>query len=149
MAVLQSTFGEDYPVAYAGMEADGETSNIITRSLESASCAFGKAVYRGSADRGAVTTPAAGTLYGFTIANPGLPVTADRAADTFIAKDNLRIKNRGKIWVNAAVAVADGDPVYVTPAGLITNVATSNVAATGWEFDDTIAAAGLVRIVRR
>lgn len=149
MAVLQSTFGEDISVGYAGMEADGETSNIITRSLESASCGFGKAVYRGVADRGASTTPAAGALYGFTIANRSLPVTSDRAADTFIAKDGLRIKNRGKIWVNASVAVADGDPVYVTPGGLITNVSTSNVAATGWEFDDTIGAAGLVRIVRR
>lgn len=149
MAVVQNTFVEDIPVGYPGMEADGETSNIITRSLESASVGFGKAVYRGVADRGASVTPAAGTLYGFTIANRSLPVTVDRAADTYITKDNLRIKNRGKIWVTSSVAVADGDPVYVTPAGLITNVSTSNVAATGWEFDDTIAAAGLVRIVRR
>ena len=149
MAVLQSTFGEDIPVGYPGMEADGELSNIITRTLETGTIGFGKAVYRGTADRGASATPAAGALLGFTIANRSLPVTADRAADTYAAKDSLRIKNRGKIWVSAAVAVADGDPVYVTPGGAITNVATSNVAATGWEFDDTTAAAGLVRIVRR
>lgn len=149
MAVLQNSFGEDIPVGYAGMEADGELSNIITRTLESSTCAFGKAVYRGSNDRGAVTTPAADKLLGFTIANIGLPVTAARAADTFIAKDNLRIKNRGKIWVVAGAAVADGDPVYITSAGAITNVDTSNIAATGWEFDDTAASGALVRIVRR
>ena len=149
MAVLQSTFVEDIPGGFPGMEADGELSNIITRTLESASCAFGKAVYRGSNDRGAVTTPAAGTLLGFTIANKGLPVTADRAADTFIAKDNLRIKNRGKIWVLAGANVADGDAVYVTSGGVITNVSTSNVAATGWEFDDTATSGSPVRIVRR
>lgn len=149
MAVLQNNFGEDIATGYAGMEADGELSNIITRSLESATCGFGKAVFRGTNDRGAVTTPAAGKLLGFTIANIGLPVTADRAAETFIAKDNLRIKNRGKIWVTAGAAVADGDPVYLTSAGVITNVETSNIAATGWEFDDTAASGSLVRIVRR
>jgi len=149
MAVLQSTFVEDPAYAYAGMEADGELSNIITRTLESATCGFGKAVYRGTNDRGVVTTPAAGTLLGFTIANKGLPVTAARAADTFITGDSLRIKNRGKLWVSAAVAVADGDPVYVTSAGAITNSSSGNTAATGWEFDETIAAAGLARIVRR
>lgn len=149
MAVLQNSFGEDIPVGYAGMEADGELSNIITRTLESATCGFGKAVFRGVNDRGAVTTPTEGKLLGFTIANTGLPVTAVRAADTFIAKDNLRIKNRGKIWVLAGAAVADGDPVYVTSAGAITNVEGTNIAATGWEFDDTAASGALARIVRR
>lgn len=149
MAVLQSTFGEDIAEGYAGMEADGELSNIITRVLESATCGFGKAVYRGTADRGAVTTPAAGTLLGFTIANKGLPVTSDRAADTFIAKDNLRIKNRGKIWVIPGANVADGDQVYVTSAGAITNVSTSNTIADGWSFDDTKTSGTPVRIVRR
>lgn len=149
MAVLQNTFNEDVQVGYPGMEADGELSNIITRTLESASVGFGKAVFRGTADRGTVTTPAAGTLLGFTLSNPSLPVTADRAADTYITKDNLRIKNRGKIWVTAGAAVADGDAVYITSAGVITNVATDNIAATGWEFDDTAASGALVRIVRR
>lgn len=149
MAVLQNTFGEDIATGYPGMEADGELSNIITRTLESSSCGFGKAVFRGTNDRGAVTTPAADKLLGFTIANKGLPVTADRAADTFIAKDNLRIKNRGKILVTAGAAVADGDPVYLTSAGAITNVVTDNIVAAGWEFDDTAASGSLVRIVRR
>ena len=149
MAVLQNSFVEDIPVGYPGMEADGELSNIITRTLESASAGFGKAVYRGTNDRGAVTTPAAGALLGFTIANKGLPVTSDRAADTFITKDNLRIKNRGKIWVLAGAAVADGEQVYVTSGGAITNVSTSNTIADGWFFDDTAASGAPVRIVRR
>lgn len=149
MAVLQNTFGEDIQVGFPGMDADGELSNIITRTLESASVGFGKAVYRGTNDRGAVTTPAAGKLLGFTLANPSMPVTADRAADTYVQKDNLRIKNRGKIWVTAGAAVNDGDAVYVTSGGVITNVDTSNTAAPGWEFDDTAASGAPVRIVRR
>lgn len=148
MAVLQNSFVEDIPVGYPGMDADGELSSIITRVLESASVGFGKAVYQGTADRGVVTTPSA-NLLGFTLANKTLPVTSDRAADTFITKDNLRVKNRGKIWVLAGAAVTPRQPVYVTSAGAITNVSSGNTLATGWEFDDTAASGAPVRIVRR
>ena len=148
MAVIQSTFTENLDAIYPGMDASGELSNIITRTLESASVGFGKAVYAGTADSGASTTVSA-RLLGFTLADKGLPVTAGRAADTYILGDNLAVKNRGAVGVAVSVAVADGDPVYVTPAGLITNVASGNTAAAGWEFLDTLAAAGNGRIVRR
>ncbi|MDF0543341.1 hypothetical protein PX699_13365 [Sphingobium sp. H39-3-25] len=149
MAILQGNFVEDPAYGFPGMEADGELSNIITRTLESGTLAFGKPVYRGTADRGCVTTPAAGALYGFAIANKGLPVTSARAADTFAQGDSVRIKNRGKIWVLPGVNVADGEQVYVTSAGVITNVSTSNVIADGWSFDDTALSGAPVRIVRR
>lgn len=148
MAVIQNTFGEDIATGYPGMEADGELSNILSRTLESASVGFGKAVYVGTNDRGCTTTPSA-ELLGFTIAHKGLVVTAARAADTYIQGDTLPVKNRGKIWVLAGAAVADRDPVYVTSAGAITNVSTSNTAASGWIFDDTVASGAPVRIVRR
>lgn len=148
MAVLQNTFPDDIPGGFPGMEADGETGNIITRTLESSSVGFGKAVYQGTGDRGAVTTPSA-NLLGFTIANRGLPVTSARAADTFIKGDNLRIKNRGKIWVLAGANVAPRDKVYVTGAGAITNSSGGNTEAVGWEFDDTASSGDPVRIVRR
>ena len=47
------------------------------------------------------------------------------------------------------VANTNGETVYVTPAGLITNASAGNTAATGWEFLDTLAGAGVGRIVRR
>lgn len=149
MAVLQSTFGDDIALGYPGMEADGELSNIITGTLEGATaCAFGRPVYKGVADRGVSLTVSA-NLRGFAIAHKGNVVTANRAADVYAPGDTLPIKNRGKIWVTSSVAVAKDDQVYVTSAGVITNVSTSNTIATGWSFDDTIAAAGVVRIVRR
>lgn len=241
MAVLQSNFVEDPAFGFPGMEADGELSNILTRVLESATVGFGKAVFRGSNDRGAVATqtlvgagsvpsgnvgtstitasptvgygarlgryrilqlttsgtgalavydptgalvahgvvgtaittipgitsvtitaggtPTAGDtfyidltggqLLGFTIANKGLPVTDTRAADTFIQGDNLRIKNRGKLWVLAGANVVKGDSVFITSAGALTNVSAGNAPAVGWEFDDTASSAAPVRIVRR
>jgi len=149
MAVLQSNFGDDIAFGYPGMEADGELSNIESRTLEGATaCAFGRPVYKGVADRGCSLTVSA-NLIGFAIAHKGNVVTANRAADVYAPGDTLPIKNRGKIWVTSTTAAAKDDQVYVTSAGAITNVSTSNTAATGWFFDDTIAAAGIVRIVRR
>lgn len=151
MAVIQNNFVEDIPVGYPGMEADGELSNIITRTLEGdTACAFGRPVYRGTADKGCDLTVGAGELLGFAIARKGLPVTSARAADTFAPGDNVPIKNRGKIWVSCSTTATDGTQVYITSAGAVSNSSSGgNVAATGWEFEDTISAPGLVRIVRR
>lgn len=149
MAVLQSTFAEDIPGGFPGMEADGELSNIISRTLEgSTDCEFGRPVYRGTDDKGCTLTVSA-NLYGFAIAQKGLPVTADRPADVYAPGDTVAIKERGKIWVTSTTVTADGGQVYVTSAGAISNSSSGNTAATGWFFEDTLAAPGIVRIVRR
>ena len=150
MAVLQSTFNEDIDKGYPGMEADGELSNIVSLVLEgSTACAFGRPVYRGVADRGCTLTVTALKLRGFARATRSLPVTADRAADTYAPRDTIGVKERGKIWVACNSAAADGDPVYVTAAGVVSATSGGNTLADGWVFDDTIAAAGICRIVRR
>lgn len=151
MAVLQSNFSEDIPGGYAGMEADGELSNIISRTLEgNNACSFGAPVYRGTDDKGCDLSVAAGELLGFAVAQKGLPVTANRAADKYAPGDTVAIKNRGKIWVDCSTTCADGGQVYVvTASGLITSSSSSATEATGWVFEDTLSAPGLVRIVRR
>jgi|SRR6185369_8070517 len=150
MAVLQSTFSEDIPYGFPGMEADGELSNIISRTLEgSTNCEFGRPVFRGSNDKGCDLTVDA-NLYGFAIAKKGLPVTADRPADVYAPGDTVAIKERGKIWVTCTTACADGAQVYITSAGAISNSSGGgNTAATGWVFEDTLSGAGITRIVRR
>lgn len=146
---VQSTFSEDIAYGFPGMEADGELSNIVSRHLEGATaCAFGRPVYDGSADRGCDLTVDA-NLVGFAIARKGLPVTEDRAADTYAPGDTIPIKERGAIWVTCATDATKGAQVYVTSAGAVTKTSGGNTAATGWEFDMSIAAAGIVRIVRR
>lgn len=151
MAAVQTTFSEDIPGGFPGMEADGELSNIISRTLEGdTACEFGRPVYRGTADKGCDLTVAANELLGFAIAKKGNVVTADRAADTFAPGDTIPIKERGKIWVNCSTTCADGAQVYVTSAGAVSNSSGGgNVAATGWVFEDTLSAPGIVRIVRR
>ncbi len=149
MPTVQDTFGEDIAFGFPGMEADGELSNIVSRHLEGSDpCPFGSPVYQGTNDRG-VNLTVTSALIGFAIARKGLPVTADREADTFAPGDTLPVKERGKIWVTSASAAANGEAVYVTSGGDVTHTSGGNTAATGWVFDDTIAAPGIVRIVRR
>ncbi|MBH0112719.1 DUF2190 family protein [Novosphingobium sp. YJ-S2-02] len=149
MSILQSNFGEDIPQGYPGMEADGELSNIVSRILEGATpCPFGRFVFKGAGDRGVSLTPSANVV-GVAIAHKGNVVTANRAADEYAPGDIFPVKERGKIWVASTTAATKDDPVYVTAAGAITNVDTGNTAIAGWVFDDTITAAGNVRVVRR
>jgi len=150
MAVVQNTFSEDIAGGFAGMDADGELSNIISRTLEgSTDCPFGAPVYRGTHDKGCTLSVSA-NLYGFALAQKGLPLTSDRPADNYAPGDTIAIKERGKVWVNCSTAATAGAQVYVvTTTGVITNSSSSATAATGWFFEDTLAAPGLVRIVRR
>ncbi|GGZ21785.1 structural cement protein Gp24 [Asticcacaulis endophyticus] len=152
MAVVQSTYDTTHPVGYAGMIANGETSNRISRTVEDAAAIpFGKAVFRGAGDHGCILAPTAGALLGITIANYAAPPVAATGAqaDSYPQYSTAGILTLGVIWVSSSVAVADGDQAYVTPAGVITNVSTSNVILPGWFFQDTIGAAGLTRLAKR
>ncbi|MNW04183.1 hypothetical protein D3C71_2002360 [compost metagenome] len=40
--------------------------------------------------------------------------------------DQISVMKNGSIWVTALVAVAQGDPVYMTPTGGFTNVSNSS-----------------------
>lgn len=144
---VQSTYLAAIPVAFAGMVADGETSNRISRSVEDAGgIAFGKAVFRGAGDHGVTGTPTAGKFMGISIADQSVqPVPGGVAADIYPQYANLAALREGKIWVVAGVNVADGDQVYVTAGGVFTNVVGSNILIPA-EFDDTVSAAAFVRL---
>jgi hypothetical protein len=141
---VQSTYSSTIPAGFAGMVKNGETSNRISRTIEDAAgIAFGKAAFRGSGDHGVTGTPAAATFMGIVIADAGQVPGVGETADTVPQYGTVGLLDEGVIYVAASVAVADGDQAYVTPAGLITNVLTSNTAIPA-KFDATIAAAGIV-----
>ncbi|MEH3108905.1 MAG: hypothetical protein PGN22_02240 [Agrobacterium cavarae] len=151
MPAVQTTYDAVRPVGYAGMIANGETSNRISRTVEDATAiAFGKPVFRGVGDHGVTATPSAAFL-GITIANYAAPAAvADGVqVDSYPRYSTAGILTQGVIWVQSSVAVADGDQAYVTSAGAITNVSTSNTILTGWFFQDTLTAAGLTRLAKR
>lgn len=58
MAIVQNTFAETPARGYAGMIADGETANVISRTCEDAAgIAFGKPAFRGAGVHGCTGVP--------------------------------------------------------------------------------------------
>lgn len=155
MPTLQNTYGEAPAKGFAGMVANGETSNRISRTVEdSAGIGFGVPVYRGSGDHGCTAT--VGTLasfLGFTIATSAQAPVAGQDADEYQQYDNAAIMTQGAIYVEVTGAVADGAAVTVgTGAGAADGIgdtaADATHIATGWVADETVTD-GLCRIVRR
>lgn len=151
MAFVQTAYSNDIPVGYAGMVANQETSNRISREVEDAAgIAYGKAVFRGANARGITGTPNANTFVGFTMATyagGSVSFPSNNADPVWAQTRTAGVLEKGVIWVNAATAATAGSLVYVTPAGAISNSASGNTALpANVSFDDTITAAGLVRV---
>lgn len=157
MAVLQDTYAENLAAGYAGMIANGETSNRISRTCEDAAgIGFGVPVYRGSGDHGCTATVGtAATFLGWTIAHEALGLLAGQTADKYQQYDDVAILTQGVIWVTATGANADGAAVTVgTGAGAAdaigdTAADATHIGTNGWVFDDTTSATGLARIAKR
>lgn len=155
MPTLQSTYTDDLAVAYAGMVANGETSNRITRTVEtSAGIGFGRPVYRGSGDHGCTSTVGTlATFLGWTIATSAQAPVAGQDADEYQQYDNAAILTSGAIYVLVTGSVADGAAVTVGTGGgaadgIGSTAADATHIATGWIFDETVTD-GLCRIVKR
>ncbi|MCD0280468.1 DUF2190 family protein [Xanthomonas melonis] len=142
---LQTTYPDTQPVATVGAQATMIPATIISRDVEDvAGIGFGKAVAQGAAAKGITAFGGANLKYvGITL--------LDRSAtglDLFPQRASARVITKGDIWVTASVAVAAGDPVYITAAGAFTNVATNNTAITGARWDTSTTAAGQLAVVR-
>ncbi|PPU32148.1 DUF2190 family protein [Xanthomonas sp. CFBP 7912] len=142
---LQTNYPDVQPAATLGMQATMLPATIISRDVEDvAGIGFGKAAAQGAAAKGITVFGGANLKYvGITL--------LDRSAtglDLFPQRASARVMTKGDVWVAAAVAVAAGDPVYITAAGAFTNVATSNTAITGARWDTSTTAAGQLAVVR-
>lgn len=152
MAVIQDTYNDAPGKGFPGQVRNMEASNRLSRTVEDAAgLAFGRFAYRGTGDRGCTGVPAAGDALGVVIADHGQPLLPGGTADTIPRYESAAICNRGVINVQVGANVADGDQVYVTPAGVITNVdgGGANLAADGWFFDETVANGGICAVARR
>ncbi|MBK6800436.1 hypothetical protein K0U83_26750 [bacterium] len=155
MAELQTTYATTLANGYAGMIANGETSNRITRTNEdSAGIGFGLPVYRGSGDHGCTATVGTlATFLGWTIATSAQGYTASADADEYAQYDNVAILTSGAIYVAVKGAVTDGAELTVGTGGGAADLVGATAAdathiATGWIADETVTD-GLCRIVKR
>lgn len=155
MAELQTTYATTLASGYAGMIANGETSNRITRTNEdSAGIGFGRPVYRGSGDHGCTATVGTlATFLGWSIATSAQGYTATADADEYAQYDNVAILTSGAIYVAVKGAVTDGAALTVGTGGGAADLVGATAAdathiATGWIADETVTD-GLCRIVKR
>ena len=155
MAELQTTYATTLANGYAGMIANGETSNRITRTNEdSAGIGFGLPVYRGSGDHGCTATVGTlATFLGWSIAASAQGYTATADADEYAQYDNVAILTSGAIYVAVKGAVTDGAALTVGTGGGAADLVGATAAdathiATGWIADETVTD-GLCRIVKR
>jgi hypothetical protein len=143
MPAVQTTYADTISGLLPGMVANQEPSRRITRTTQdTAGVGFGKPAFRGTADGGFTGQTAA------TIGNSkflGVTITeVTQEGDTYPKGTNAGILAEGVIAVAAAVAVTQGDPVYITPTETWTNVSNSdaNLLVPNAEWESTIAAAG-------
>jgi hypothetical protein len=155
MAELQTNYGENLAKGYAGMVANGETSNRITRTCEDAAgIGFGVPVYRGAGDHGCTATVGTlATFLGFSIATSAQAVVVGADPDEYAQHDNVPVMTSGAIYVEVTGAVADGAALTVGTGadaadGIGATAADATHIATGWIADETVTD-GLCRIVKR
>lgn len=151
MAVVQNTYLETPPVAYAGLVANGEWDNRISRTVvDAAGLGFGRGAFR-SGDTGCTGTVVAGVgnFLGFTIAHEALGIVAGQGINVYPQFQSAAILTEGSIWVTAGEDITLGAQVYITSAGAIVDTVGTNTIATGWFFDTAALSGGLVRISKR
>lgn len=155
MAEVQTTYSEDIAKGYAGMIANGETGNRISRTVEDAGgLGFGLPAYRGTGDHGCTgTVGTLATFLGFSIAHQALGLVSGQDADEYAQYETAAILTGGAIYVEVTGAVADGDAITIGAGadvadGIGATAADATHIATGWVADETVTD-GICRIVKR
>lgn len=155
MAEVQTTYATDLAVGYAGMIANGEDSNRISRTCEPAGgIGFGVPCYRGAGDHGCTDTVGTlATFLGWSIAHQALGLPVGGTVDEYAQYENVAILTAGAIFIHVTGAVTDGAPITVGAGAGIADLYGATAAdathiATGWVADQTVTD-GICRIVKR
>lgn len=144
MPTVQNTYSNGLAVAFAGMIATTRPNTLISREVETA-LGFGLAAVQGTADYQVQPLDnVADKFVGISVREQSVNIVA-ASPDVYPVKSTALIMTIGDIWLQASVAVAAGDPVYVTPAGAWTNVSNSNAnqLITDARWDTSTSGAGL------
>ena len=144
---VQTTYTENMRPGLVGDLVNMEPSVLISRNVENAGgIEFGTAVARGASDNGAIAATTGTTaILGIAVRERSVrPETPNK----FAQYDSARIATKGVVFVNASVAVNQGDPVYVTVAtgAFVKASGAGNVQIAGAVYDSTVSAAGLVKV---
>ncbi|OGT55488.1 MAG: hypothetical protein A3E01_09275 [Gammaproteobacteria bacterium RIFCSPHIGHO2_12_FULL_63_22] len=138
MAELQTTYSNTIAAAYAGMIANGETGNRITRTCETAAgIGFGKAVYRGANDHGcllAQTLAGAGSEAAGNVGTGTITATPTISAGAKIGRYTVTLLATS---ATGAFNVTDPDGIVIGTGKIATAFSAGGVAFT-WANGDTM-----------
>lgn len=148
MPPVQTTYPDEMAPARPGQIASpAGVPRTRTRINASANrVKFGAVVMSTNVEKSCVLPGEAGAIRfdGITVIYNG--VQPSNQPDTYAPKDLMTILDEGDIWVEVSVNVAVEDQAYFTPAGVITNVATSNTAIPNGYFATAGSAGGVAKL---
>jgi hypothetical protein len=124
MAFPTVSYSRDTPAGYPGMIATTEPHHIISMIVNATSgnIPFGSGVLFDTVEDTVKLPTAIGKFAGVAVVDRTLPFAN---GEVYKPSDQISVMKNGSIWVTALVAVAQGDPVYMTPTGGFTNVANA------------------------
>jgi hypothetical protein len=125
MAFPTVSYSRDTPAGYPGMIATTEPHFITSMVVgaTSGNIPFGLGVVYDTAEDTVKLPTAIGKFAGVAVVDRTLPYAN---GEVYKPYDQISVMKNGSIWVTALVAVAQGDPVYMTPTGGFTNVSNSS-----------------------
>jgi len=159
----QTSYAMTPAAALPGMIADPlDARNTIVSRINAAALPAGVFVTRDAADDAVKVPVSTGEVtasgVGFTILSVGKEPVSDGSSVDWPATKGVSVMTFGKLWVTCESAAAYGGDVFVRftveapdlQLGSVRNDADTDkaVAAPGWKFRSTLAAAGLVLIER-
>ena len=155
MAFTQTTYATTMAPGAAGMIANMEEFNSISRSCETVApgIPFGVPVSQGAGDHGCILTAAAGAILGISIRDVTTQANALAPTDRYLPPASVGILTMGVIWVIAdgviALAGAKVPANYNTATGFWTSATGAGIVAVpGATFDSSAAASGALVLVR-
>ncbi len=124
MAFPPVSYSRDTPAGYPGMVTTTEPHFITSMIVAAASgnIPFGVGVIYDTVEDTVKLPAAVGKFAGVAVVDRTLPFAN---GEVYKPYDQISVMKNGSIWVTALVAVAQGDPVYMTPTGGFTNVSNS------------------------
>ena len=148
MPFVQTDYNRTQAPAIAGLVADLEQSDIISRTAE-VDIDFGKPAVRGGADN--LCRPGDGASQRFLgISVRDVTIDPSKNPNKYSTNDTVSIIRKGPIWVTASVAVSQGDVVHYDHSneGAWTNTSGANTTEVTNAEWDTTAGAGELAIIR-
>ena len=148
---VQTSYTTSHSAAYAGMIADLQPHDIVSKVCETAAgIAFGVVVSPGTSDNEAIIGGDA-TGIGITVRDLAREGAASTAATAYARYETMGVMRKGYMWVVIANTGTPGQNLFYTDAtGLISQgtASTGETQLTGCTLESTVSSNGDLGLIR-